>query len=232
MRVGEYARYAVYWAPEQGSALWQAGASWLGWDAAAGRAVARPEEVLPDGLNADALTATPRRYGFHATLKPPFRLADGTDAGALDAALAALAARTAPAEGAPLTVDARLGFVALRPSGASPAVDAVAAACVKELDRFRAPPDAAELAKRRAGGLSPAQDENLVRWGYPYVLGEFRFHLTLTGRLADPEPVRAALARHFAPHLEGPLVVARLCLFGDPGGGAPFRLLRAHALTG
>ncbi len=227
-----YARYAVYWAPEQGSGLWEAGSAWLGWDAAAARPVARPGGVLPDGHDAGAITADPRRYGFHATLKPPFRLAEGVAPGALDAALAALAARTAPAEGPPLAVDAGLGFVALRPSGPAPAVDALAAACVTGLDGLRAPLDAAELARRRAAGLSAAQEANLLRWGYPYVLDEFRFHLTLTGRLSDPEPVRAALARHFAPHLGARLAIGRLCLFGDPGGGQPFRLLRAHALTG
>src|SRR5438445_432365 len=38
-----------------------------------------------------------------------------------------------------------------------------------------------------ATGLSARQAELLARWGYPYVHDEFRFHMTLTGPIADDE---------------------------------------------
>lgn len=225
-----YSRYAVYWAPEPGSLLARLGAAWLGHDAATGRPVAHPETPL----DAARLTERPRRYGFHATLKPPFRLAEGLDAAGLDAALAALAARCAPVEAPPLAVDAALGFAALRPVGPAPALDALAAACVTELDGFRAPPGPDEIAARRGPGLTPAEEANLARWGYPHVLDAFRFHLTLTGPLAESERAAtvSALAALFGPCLGAPLLVGHLRLFGDPGGGRPFRLLRSHALSG
>jgi hypothetical protein len=105
---------------------------------------------------------------------------------------------------------------------------------VRDLDAFRAPPEPEEIARREAAGLNAAQAGNLARWGYPYVMEEFRFHLTLTGALS-PDALAAAL-RALAPHVarfaEAPLPVREIALFGDPGGGAPFRLLRRLPLGG
>jgi len=50
---------------------------------------------------------------------------------------------------------------------------------------------AAELARRRTLRLTAEQDAMLARWGYPYVLEDFRFHMTLTGSLPLPERNRA-----------------------------------------
>src|SRR5271163_3354025 len=70
-------RYALYFAPRPETALAQFGARWLGWDVERGRAVDAVETAgLPTELHA-AVTADPCRYGFHATLKAPFRLAEG-----------------------------------------------------------------------------------------------------------------------------------------------------------
>ena len=68
-------RYAVYYAPRAG-AFADAAAAWLGWDAGdgRGRATARCAGAL---AIRPAITAEPRRYGFHGTMKPPFRLAEG-----------------------------------------------------------------------------------------------------------------------------------------------------------
>ena len=93
-RMDMFNRYAVYAAPQPGP-LADFAARWLGWDPVAGEAVAHPEvSGLPRPV--EALTASPRKYGFHCTLKPPFRLADGSSRAALEADLADLAA-TLPA---------------------------------------------------------------------------------------------------------------------------------------
>ncbi|MGM0584090.1 MAG: DUF1045 domain-containing protein [Pseudomonadota bacterium] len=228
-----FARYAIYYAPPADSALWRFGSAWLGWDAEAGEAPPRPE--IP-GLPAPAetLTGTPRRYGFHGTLKPPFALAEDCAPQALETAAEALAAALAPFEAPPLRLSALGSFLALIPSADSPGLRGLAAACVRELDGFRAPPSEAELAKRAAPGLTPAQEANLARWGYPWVMDEFRFHLTLTGALEPEarEATRRALAPHVAPLCAAPLPVREIALCGDPGGGAPFRLLRRLPLGG
>jgi len=229
----EIERYAVYWAPEAGTPLATFGAGWLGWDAESGTEAPRLRMAgLPAPI--EGLTASARRYGFHATLKPPFRLAAGADRAGLERAIEALAA-TAPAFDVPaLELRADLGFPALRPSAPCPALDALAARCVTELDAFRAPPSDAELQRRRAAALSPAQAAHLARWSYPYVLDAFRFHVTLADHLPAEEFTRlsGALAPHLAGAIGAPWRMREICLFGDPGAGRPFRLLRRFPLHG
>jgi hypothetical protein len=166
-------------------------------------------------------------------MKPPMRLAKGCSLADLEAACATLAATQAP-----VTLDglqlARLGrFLALRPLGDESALNALAVACVRDLDAFRSPAPEAELARRRANGLSPEQDQNLVTWGYPYVLDQFRFHITLTGKLPKPElpSVEAALQAHLIPLLPAPFVIKDLALMGEDGMGR-FHLIHRYALTG
>ena len=226
-----YQRYAIYYAPPPGP-LARFGAAWLGWDAAAGRAMPHPRV---DGLvrPVDEITAKPRRYGFHATMKPPFRLAAGSSADALHRAAEALARDMAPVSLDGLRLARLGGFLALTPLGDTDALGAVAAQVVEALDPFRAPPTEADLARRRAAGLSPRQETLLARWGYPHVMEEFRFHITLTGPLppAEAETVRAALVPHLDPLLPRPFAIASLCLFGEDGQGR-FHQLRRYPLTG
>jgi putative phosphonate metabolism protein len=226
-----YHRYAIYVTPRPGP-LAGFGAAWLGWDVASGTPCPHPDiPGLPRPLA--EITATPRRYGFHGTIKPPFRLADGVVAGALAADLAAFCAATGP-----VTLDGlglrRLGrFLALCPVGATDGLDALAAAAVARFDRFRAPPAAAELERRRAQRLTTRQDALLQRWGYPYVMEEFRFHMTLTGPLppAHLAAVEAALAPRLAPLLPVPFTVEALTLLGEDGEGR-FRQIARVPLAG
>lgn len=223
----KFSRYAVFVTPSPG-AFAEAAAAWLGWDAAAGRERRHP---ALDGLPAPAaeITATPRKYGFHGTIKPPFALKDDASADELAEALRAQCAGLMPVRLAGLEVAALGGFAAMRPVGDAGALSRLAAATVEGLDAFRAPPGAAELARRRAAGLTPAQEALLARWGYPYVMEEFRFHMTLTGPLAAParEAVRAALAAHFAPVLPAPFAIDALTLLGEGEDGRFREILRA-----
>jgi putative phosphonate metabolism protein len=210
-----FQRYAVYYTP--GGALAQTGAAWLGWDVATGLRVAHPPL---DGLDIEKLTRTPRRYGLHATIKPPFHLTEGTDEEMLRRDLQSLCARLGPVTLDALEIHALAGFVAMVPAGDAAALADLAAQVVKELDPFRAAPTASELARRRQANLTPRQDANLVTWGYPYVMEDFRFHITLTGRIkGNMAPVVAALRRHFAPHLPQPFVVDSLALVGEDEAG-------------
>ena len=226
-----YHRYAIYVTPRPGP-LAGFGAAWLGWDLVAGAPCPHPD--LP-GLPRPVaeITATPRKYGFHGTIKPPFRLAEGCDADALAADLAAFCAATGPVTLAGLGLR-RLGrFLALCPVGATDSLDALAAAVVARFDPFRAPPGAEELARRRAQRLTPRQDALLQRWGYPHVMEEFRFHMTLTGALpeADLAAVEAALAPVLAPLLPAPFIVDALTLLGADGEGRFHQIARVP-LTG
>lgn len=218
------ARYALYYAPEPGSALETFGRRWLGSEAATGEALPRFEEI----------TRAPRHYGFHGTLKAPFWLADGHNLEALQRAIAAFAATHARFELSPLRLAALGRFLALVPSGPCEPLDSLAADCVTAFDGFRRLPSEEELARRRANGLTERQNQLLIRWGYPYVLDEFRFHLTLTGPLDEQEreAVRRTLAPLVAPLCERAVAVRSICLFEQPDGTAPFRIARRYALGG
>jgi putative phosphonate metabolism protein len=229
---GEGTRYAVYFAPGSGSPLARFGASWLGYDVTSGEERTQPvlAWIPPERLN--AITAEPRRYGFHATLKPPFVLAEGTTPAELDRAVATLADGF-PAFVAPsLRLSCIAGFWALTLSEPCLMLDGLAAHCVGDLDRFRAPASAEELARRRKPALSPAQDALLVRWGYPYVIEEFRFHMTLTARL-DPREgtaIGTELARLVEPLCQDPLPIDSIGLFRQGNGDDRFQLLRRYVL--
>lgn len=229
--MSDYTRFAVYFAPRDG-AFADFCAAWLGWDARGGSYVAHPD-IEGLRLPVSEITATPRKYGFHGTIKPPFRLADGTDVVGLQAQVAALAAGIAPVTCDGLHLHQLGRFLALTPKGDTTELAALAARVVKELDHFRAPATDAELAKRRGRGLTSEQDANLVAWGYPYVLDAFQFHLTMSGQLdkAEVALVANALTPHLAPLLPQPFVVENLCLFGEADDGR-FHLLHRYALTG
>ena len=230
MRVPEQAaRVAVYYAPEPDDPLADLGAAWLGRDAESGA-----PRVQPPVAGIVELTAEPRVYGFHATLKPPLRLADGTDWAGLRDAARGLAAGVTPFDLPPLAVADVHGFLALRETAPCPALQALADLCVAALDPFRAPPNGDELARRRRAGLSPAAEAMLLRWGYPYVFGTWFFHLTLTRRLSPEERATVApqAAAWFAPALARPRRVRAICLFTQASPGAAFRLAERLPLRG
>lgn len=220
------ARYAIYYAPGPDETLSELASAWLGRDAFTGRALARPALAGLDGLDLDALTADPRGYGFHATLKAPFELAAGRNEGELLDFAAAFASGRAPFE-APIAPARLERFLAFRLMQPSPAMDALHRACVTEFDPFRAPLGEFDLARRRKAPLTPEQDDRLLAWGYPYVFEDFRFHMSLTGSVRDPEiseRLHAALAAYFAP-VCGPHRFDSVAVFKQEDRSAPFRVL-------
>ena len=221
-----FQRYAVYYLPDD-AGLAAFGASWLGWDVSSGVVRAHPDV---DGL-AEA-TGAPRKYGFHGTLKPPFKLAEGTDAAALQTAVAKLAERAPAFELDGLSLSRIGSFLALVPKGNTSRLAHLAIECVTKLDSFRRAPEAAELQRRRKAGLSPRQDALLEQWGYPYVADEFRFHLTLTGKLNAPEQDRfLEVLRAQLPPLPAPFPITSIALVGARSDGK-FQLIHRYALTG
>jgi putative phosphonate metabolism protein len=223
------ARLALYWAPDVDDPLHARGSAWLGRDAETGAALRQPS--LP-GLDIAALTADPRAYGLHATLKPPFRLAVSW-AEAI-AAAEALAARLKPFDLPSLSVQDLHGFLALLETAPCPALQALADTCVEALDACRAPPAGSELAQRRRSGLSARQDALLARWGYPYLFEEWRFHVTLTRRLTPAEKavVLPAVTDFLGEAPARPRRVTALSLFTQAGPGAPFLIAERLPLRG
>jgi Protein of unknown function (DUF1045) len=223
-----WTRYAIYFVPAAESALYRLGSAILGYDCYAGIDVLPPEEFAPDSALWRELTQEPRRYGFHATLKAPFHLSPSCTEAQLTSAFMSFAAlghavgRIAP------EVALLSGFVAVVPRRPSDAVAALADKCTTMFDAFRAPMSARERARRVAANLSQSEMHNLERWGYPYLFRDFRFHMTLTGRLAGARANAALsrLRRSFAAACgEQELAIDRLVLLKQEGEQAPFRVL-------
>lgn len=217
-------RYALYVAPEPGSALAEFGADWLGRDCVTGETRAQPDVPGLSAKRLAELTASARGYGFHATIKPPFYLREGRSEAELLDAFAAFARTREPFE-VRLGLRSLGGFLALMMTPPDHRMSALAANAVRDLDPFRALPSEAELARRRESGLSAQQETLLQQWGYPYVMGEFRFHMTLSARLpegAERDAMVAALAPRADAVTTEPFRVDALALFKQPSRGADF----------
>lgn len=226
-------RYALYFTPARDDRLAIAASSWLGRDAFTGEALPPPTAGSLSPAEIAYHTAAARRYGFHATLKAPFELAETETEASLSVALDGFARRTQTFFIPRLVITQLDGFFALIPAAPVPELAAFAADVVRDFDRYRAPLSDAEIARRNPDALRPEEVRNLVRWGYPYVFETFQFHMTLTGRVgaAEAGAVRAALDEVFQPLLDRPVAVDGLALFVEPEPGAPFAVLSYRPLA-
>jgi hypothetical protein len=226
-------RVAIYAAPDPQSDWWLRGSEWLG------RCAAQRLELLQpciDGVSVAQfaqLTAEPRRYGWHATLKAPFRLAPGEDMASLREGLADIA-RDHQGFALDRWEVARLGgFLALCPRQAPKALEALADDCVRRLQPLAAALDETELARRRRKPLTPEEDALMLAWGYPWVLHRFKFHFSLTGPIHGLAEEKVAQLQHAAAErfeTLPPLTVDRLLLFAEPYPGADFECVEQLAL--
>jgi putative phosphonate metabolism protein len=222
-----FPRYAIYYASPQESDLDRFGARHLGYDAWSGEDLPFPERVVRTVPDWRALTEDPRKYGFHATLKAPMALADGKTQAELLAACAAFAEMLRPVPVIAPVVQSISGFIAVIPGEPSPDLQQFAAECVSAFDGFRAPLTPEDRARRNPAKLTPRQCGYLDRWGYPYVMEEFRFHMTLTGRLDTTrrEPILAMLQDRFAGLGIERIAVDRLVLFRQNDNASRFRII-------
>ena len=220
------ARYAVYFAPAQGSPWWEFGTRWLGRDECLDLQISQTALPQIEPAELHAATAEPRRYGFHATLKAPFALRSGRTVDDLITRMQDLAATLMPVALGPMQA-AKLGdFLALVPVRVPDALLGLASACVTLLDDLRAPLSAADLLRRRVEHLDAREQSLLAQYGYPYVLERYRLHLTLSGPVAPPMAERilhASAAPVAQLNATAPLTLDRLCLFVEPAPGQPFK---------
>lgn len=225
--IGPEGRVALYYAPAEDDELRSRGNAWVGRDPARGTALQQP--AVP-GLA--ALTREAASYGFHATLRPPMRLRDGVSLSAFLDATRELAAGIPPFALPPLVVADLFGFLALTEAEPSTALQACADAAVAGVEHLRAPPDDAELARRRRAGLAAAEEANLRRWGYPYVFATWFFHMTLTRKLSEAEHAefRPEAEAWFEDVLEGPRRVTDISVFVQRAPGEAFVLAERISL--
>jgi putative phosphonate metabolism protein len=218
-------RVAIYFTPSPEDALTRCASTWLGRDAFTGRATRQADPAI------DTLVAEPARYGFHATMKAPFRLASRADIEHLDQALELFCASRESFVLETLQLARIEAFFALTPYKPSQELPELEQDVVETFDGFRAPLSEEERSRRQPDLLTDRQRHNLDVWGYPHVREDFRFHMTLTGPLPDDanaSAVEARLAAHLANTTERPLSIDGLALFVEPQPGLPFVVHARH----
>lgn len=222
-------RYAIYHVPPAGAPLYRFGAAAVGYDAFAAEDVDHPPKALGAFADWHDLTADPRKYGFHATLKAPFLLADGATEAILCKTFDAFVAMPREVPAIAPVVRAIGSFIAVVPDAPVAALTKLADDCVTAFEACRAPLTAYDRERRLKSPLTPRQIEHLDRWGYPYVFEEFRFHMTLTGSLPEQkrEAVLPFLQEEFARLGLASLPIAHVALLRQ-APGARFIVIR-HA---
>jgi len=228
-------RYAIYFVPAADTQIYRYGSAILGYDSYSGRAVDFPAASGDEAVNWNELTAVPRRYGFHATLKAPFHLSPACTEQQLAKALQNFAGLGHPVRTFVPAVRLIDDFFAVVPLAAQPELEALAASCTTIFDAYRAPMAPQERARRIALGLSRSQIQNLDRWGSPYVLSEFRFHMTLTSRI--PARRRTALLGILLDgfrrmKVERSIAIDRLVLLKQDAPDASFRVVSQSTIGG
>lgn len=222
-------RYAIYFVPGCDTPLYRFGASVLGYDCYDGTFLSPIDGV--DAAEWAAVVETPCIYGFHATLKAPFVLADGRDESELRGDFLSFAREQPSVNVGELVLRELESFVALVPKAQDAPLARLAETCVEEFDRFRAPLSAADRERRLQTRLTRRQADNLERWGYPYVFDDFRFHMTLTGSLESTTRKRVlSFLCHKYDSVRAPLTISQIVLVRQADRTEPFQVVETAEL--
>ena len=206
-------RFSIYFAPSDNSEL-----------AEFGRQVLQDEALENDYPERIKITRKAAHYGFHSTFKAPMELAEGADLNQLLQAVETFVRTKKPVALKGLGPNRIKGFHALT-LPASNEVDQFAADVVTSFDHFRAPMSEADRARRNPSELSARQREYLERYGYPHVLDEFRFHMTLSHRLdniAESNSYHTWLLDLFSKTVTETPWLDRLAIFSQPNRASAF----------
>lgn len=221
-------RYAIYYAPEPGSALDTFGETWLGLRGADALSAAIGKSSTVTAKRIAELTESPRRYGVHGTLKPPFELNPTNTPEDLVAVARVFTRSRAPIELPPLELAVIGKFIALTPVAESAALERLAAACVRAFEGYRTPLTKQQEDDYKLNKLTVHQEQMLEHWGYPYVMEEFRFHISLTDRIDDDkerDAVMDLLTTLAKPVVGQAIQIRDLVIFSQEAMGQPMKPL-------
>jgi hypothetical protein len=224
-------RYAIYFIPSADSPTYQRVSAWLGYSILQEQTLSQRE--LPADLHEfRGFTRHAALYGCHATLKPPFRLRAGLKEKHLLKIFKHFCRICRPIRCSGLRVDSIGRFLALTQSKNSKKLDELATDCVQTFDLFRDEISEAGFNKRQPEKLSPNQLKMLQQWGYPFVLDEFRFHITLSDPLPESSlsACKKALNNFLLPTFSDSFVIDSLSLCHQAHAGEPFRVLKTCTL--
>ncbi|MDR1296797.1 MAG: DUF1045 domain-containing protein [Deltaproteobacteria bacterium] len=231
-------RYCVYHAPPADGVLYRTGSKILGRCLRTGLPLSPPWPPGPAEWLAPPHPAKAAVYGFHATLVAPFKTSATREVLELDLARLAARLRAVRLGALELRILGQ-GFPALVPKTVNPALLDLERELVAAMSPRRLPPEPGDIARREP--LTSRQRMLARRWGYPYVLEEFQYHLTLGDNMTDRERPAAGvsvpgpgfqdiLAGCFPPGSLDDLVVDELCLCRQGGPGENFEIAAAFKL--
>lgn len=204
----KFKRYAIYYIPEMDAEFYKSGTKWLGWDVFTGKKIVN---------NKDHITKNARRYGFHGTLYPPFELKSKINFNDFEKSVDQFAKNKKAFDMGKGKITNLDQFIAICFNESEKKLKFFAADCIKYFHKYRKYPSQNELEKRRKIGLTKRQEKNLVEWGYPFVMEEFKFHMTLTGHLQDNEKklIESKLKKIFISSFNNPIKFNSICLLGE-----------------
>ena len=219
------ARYAIYFTPDDKSEL-----------AAYGATVLRRTPVdASDWLNPDLPVSfpdtsawhdqikKPAHYGFHATIKAPFELAQGQSADKLITDLEAFCQNKTPIilDGLAPVRSSRYDALAFKQQPDE--IPILASDCVTQFEVYRAPLTAADIERRNPASLTESELANMHRYGYPFVLNDFNFHMTLSGQNnRDDNAWFVWLQDLYLAMVKETPIMDRLCVFYQIDRQSPF----------
>jgi hypothetical protein len=167
-------------------------------------------------------------------LKAPFKLAQNKSRQDLSLFAEEFSQRHAPVMLPKLRLAVLDGFLALIPDAETDRLQDFATCCVMDFDSFRGPLHPDEITRRHRSGLNLRQSRLLLNWGYPHVLDQFRFHMTLTNKLGryDMARLRPLAETHFTALIGVPVLLDAITIFCQTEPGAPFRAVERFMLSG
>ena len=181
-----YKRVAIYFLPKKNSSLENFGKNLLGRDINKKKKISltrRQKYFINRGFTYfDELKdycEQPAKYGFHATLKAPFRLKRNVKTKNFYDVISHIAAQHSrfKIKGLKIVYSKKFTFITSRKP--NKLLINLENDLVKHLDTFRAELNKTEIKKRIPDSLTFKQNKYLKEWGYPFVFDQFKFHMTL-----------------------------------------------------
>ena len=219
------ARYAIYFAPDDESELGIFGATVLRRRALDASDWLNPDlaiEFPPSSIWSDRIER-PAHYGFHATIKAPFELAEDQSADHLIADVAEFCKVRQSISLHGLAPIRTSRYDALAFEQQPEALSQLATDCVISFEKYRAPLTEADIKRRDPDSLTDSEKKNMQRFGYPYILDDFNFHMTLSGRNDHNDSAYLDwLNRLYQSMVVNTPVLDRLCIFYQPDRDTPF----------
>ena len=186
----KYSRYAIYYAPPKESSLEEFGRYWFGWDPLNAKLINNKQRInylngfgIKNLKNIDKNVLIAKKYGFHGTLIPPFKLNKNYSTNLLFKKTEDIAKKFKKFKFYKFKLKKMNNFYAFVQNKKNNNINKLSNRLVRELFKFRSPLTKKEIDRRNPSKLSKLQLNILYKWGYPYLMSEFNFHMTLASEV-------------------------------------------------